>query len=119
MGDRLEVRVSFHPNRLAVSGELDLEHRAYVARVLRSLAETCDWKVVEVDLSRLSFIDSSGLAVFALAHQQLPAIGSRLRIVGVGPAVARVFEMGGLWDVLDIEPLAPPAGPGLLSPAGS
>ena len=50
---------------------------------------------VDVDLAGVSFLDSSGVRVLALASQHRP-----LRVVAASPAVARVLTLTGLDRLL-------------------
>jgi len=48
---------------------------------------------VEVDCSRLEFIDSSGMAALLHANKLLPAERSPVRLTGVGKKVLTILEM--------------------------
>jgi len=84
---------------VALAGELDI---AGVDRVTRDLlrAEATDVSEVVLDLSRLTFIDSSGVAVILAADARSRADGNRLRLIGGSAPVQRVFEVSGLLDRL-------------------
>jgi anti-sigma B factor antagonist len=86
---------------LRLAGELDL----YTAPRLRDhlpavLADDGD---VAVDLSSLSFIDSTGLGDITRIHRQLEAQDRRLILRSPTPVVLRVLEITGLTSNLDIE----------------
>jgi len=55
-----------------------------------------------VDLSGVTFLDSSSIAVLVDAHRLAPTHGSELVIVAPSPACRRVFDILGLDDVLNI-----------------
>lgn len=81
---------------LALSGELDMSNTAAFAGELARLEET--GAVLELDLSKLEFIDSTGIAILVGAHQRL---GERLVIVrSESPGVRRVFSLTGLDEQL-------------------
>jgi len=48
---------------------------------------------VEIDCSRLEFIDSSGMAALLHANKLLPAERSPVRLTGVGKKVLTILEM--------------------------
>jgi anti-anti-sigma factor len=75
---------------LAVAGELDL---ATVPALQDALAQLDGTPALELDLSGVRFMDSSGLRALLTARRDAQAAGRRLRLVGVPPAVARVLEL--------------------------
>lgn len=82
---------------LVVSGELDIagvdEFVEYGEKLLRSGAP-----VVAVDLSDLSFIDSSGIGALVRLGKSAAA-NQRLQLSDVSRPVARVLELTGLTDL--------------------
>ncbi len=84
---------------VALAGELDI---AGVDSVTQELlrAEATDVSEVVLDLSRLTFIDSSGIALILAADARSRADGGRLRLIGGSDPVQRVFEVSGLLDRL-------------------
>lgn len=81
--------------RLALSGELDL---ATVARVEQAVDATLAQGVrtLIVDLSGLSFIDSSGLRLFVVLHQRAVAGGWRLSLTRPQEQAITVLVVSGL-----------------------
>jgi anti-anti-sigma factor len=55
---------------------------------------------VLVDFSEVRFCDSTGIRVLLAALKNQMAGGGTLRLVNVTPAVARVFEMTGLRNLM-------------------
>ena len=86
--------------RLELAGELDLhgvDHLA--ARVVEALtAEGVDR--VDVDLSDLRFIDSSGIQALLRAQAQVRKARVGFQVVAVSRAVERVMDLAGLGDTL-------------------
>jgi anti-anti-sigma factor len=84
-----------------VIGEID----AHTADVLRAqLLPDADGDDVRIDLSAVTFIDSSGLRVLLEAHRTLQQAGRRLVLVAPSRHVVRLFEVTGLTGALDVEP---------------
>lgn len=87
---------------LVVAGELDvasgppLEHA--VARVLDGQGE--DFRL---DLTALTFMDSTGARSLVRVHHRLEAIGRRLVLVSPTPPVRRVLELLGLDGLIAVE----------------
>jgi anti-sigma B factor antagonist len=86
---------------VAVGGELGLgaapELEATVNRLLGS-----DVTSLIVDLTDVTFIDSSGIRVLVSATNRLRATGGSLEIVCTDPNVLRIFEIVGLDRHLSI-----------------
>jgi anti-sigma B factor antagonist len=86
---------------LVVRGDLDLA-------TVDDLRHQLDAVIAEshspayVDLSGVTFFDSSSIAVLVEAHRLAPSRGGELVIVSPSPACRRVFDILGLGDVLDI-----------------
>jgi anti-anti-sigma factor len=80
---------------LAVAGELDL----VTAPILEgSLAQ--DTGDVRLDLTAVTFIDSSGVAGLVRLYRRCESDGCTLRIAACSPQVERVLRIVGLYDTL-------------------
>ena len=77
-------------------GEIDLDSRYRLARCLRGLAGK-----VEVDLSGVTFLDSSGISTLVTAHNALLDAGGKLRLCNPQHNVRTVLDMVGLSDWVD------------------
>lgn len=89
---------------VALRGELDISTLAEAEAEIEA-AESAQPAVLVVDLSDLTFVDSSGVRLVLLADGRARAAGRRLAVcLGEGPAL-RVFHALGLVDKLEI--LAP------------
>jgi anti-sigma B factor antagonist len=73
-----------------VSGELDL---ATAPRLSATVAEHGDAKLLVVDLTGTTFIDSTGVRTLLLADRRCVGSGSRLVVVAGDGAVRRVLEL--------------------------
>lgn len=62
---------------------------------------------VEVDLTRVSFIDSSGINELLRMSQE----GCRVVVTGMSATVARTFSLLGLDEVFDLQASTAPDGP--------
>jgi anti-sigma B factor antagonist len=96
--------------RITPSGELDLATAPILERELDA-ARSDDAAMIVVDLTKLDFIDSTGLGLL-LRINDVCAEADRLRIVNGSPAVVRLFDIAGVRDLLPIissedDPLAP------------
>ena len=85
--------------RIAPAGELDIA----TIEPIRSAVEAAIAQgatVIVFDLSAVTFLDSSALAVFAYAARQV----ERVRVTNPSAIARRVIEQTGLIDVLHVEP---------------
>lgn len=85
--------------RLIGDGEID----AHSVSVLRAVAEDAigsGAEHIDIDLARVTFIDSSGLRALAEAHAAAEARGSTLTIVELSGPVRRILEISGMLDEL-------------------
>jgi anti-sigma B factor antagonist len=88
---------------LAVRGELDLYTAREFEERLLALVESGARGLV-VDLSTSTFVDSSGCRALLHAARSLRQRGGRLVVVNRDPEVARILEVMGLDEFLDIVP---------------
>lgn len=85
---------------LRLAGEADLTTRA-LAEVLTAEAAKKP-RLLLVDVSGLTFIDSAALHEIVRAHRQLRADGCLLALVSPSPRVTRVLQLSGLDQVLPV-----------------
>mgnify|MGYP001594051840 CR=1 FL=1 len=86
---------------LEINGEIDF----HSSRELRGkFQEVLDKKCSKllVNLKKVSYIDSSGLATFVEALQRMKRGGGRLVLAGLAPAVRGVFEIAKLDSIFDL-----------------
>ncbi len=98
----MEHAVREEQGKLVVSfqGEVDLEHSPKAREVL--LGAVKKKQDVLVDLSEVSYIDSSGVASLVEAFQSSKKAGSSFGLVSVNPAALRVLELARLDRVFTI-----------------
>jgi anti-sigma B factor antagonist len=82
---------------LAATGEIDLSAAPRFAQELTALVADGNGTAL-VDLSGVTFIDSSGVRELLAANRQAEAMGMRLQLVNPSAACKRVLEISGVWD---------------------
>lgn len=105
-GDWLQVRIldarGGEPARLVVAGELDRcsaqQLRHTVAGILRGPAP----ETLQIDASRIDFLDSSGIRCLLTCRADAHAAGTRLVLTDPAPSVAQVLEITGLLEVFGL-----------------
>lgn len=84
---------------VTVTGEFDMSMAGLVRQRLGAHLEADE---VILDLTQVTFIDSTGLGVIAQANRVLNSGEvKRLRVIGKQPPVLAVFEAAGLADLLE------------------
>jgi anti-sigma B factor antagonist len=91
------------PGVLALEGEIDLHESPHVKEKLEPLLEDKHPRIV-VDLTGVSYIDSSGLALFIEALQRVQAYGGQLALCGLAASVRTIFEIARLDQIFRIFP---------------
>ncbi len=89
------------PNLLALAGEIDLHQSPEVKEKLNPLIELKLPRIL-VDLTGVSYIDSSGIAVLIDAMQRIQAYGGQLALFGIRASVRTVFEIARLDQIFKI-----------------
>jgi anti-sigma B factor antagonist len=100
MTDGSRLRIDSVDGDLTVAGEID----AHTCGDLDAALAEVGGGDVRVDLTGVTFIDSSGLRVFVEHHHRLADEGSSLRIVRPSRPVQRLFEIAGLDAQFNIDP---------------
>ena len=97
----LSVQVARDEHRLAIIpiGELDMSTAANLDDAVRA-AEATDAPRIVIDLSEVTFMDSTGLKVLLEAGARARANSNRLRLIRGSRRVQRVFELTNTEDVL-------------------
>ena len=90
-------------NVLPLEGEIDLHVAPRLEGSLARITKKRPPQVV-VDLSGVTFIDSSGLAVLIRAMQDIQKYGGKLTLSGMNDHVRPIFEMARLDQVFLIDP---------------
>lgn len=89
---------------LSVAGEIDLYTAPEFLEALRDASK--DARVLILDLTRISYVDSAGLSAFLVVYKQLSSRGAALYIVAPpnSPGVSRVIEITRLDSLIPVRP---------------
>ncbi|KIL52211.1 anti-sigma factor antagonist [Jeotgalibacillus soli] len=86
---------------VAIAGEID----AFTAPKLRETLDPLSIKedlLLIIDLSDVSYMDSTGIGVFVGLFKGIKAKGGHLKLVGLSDRLTRLFDITGLADIMDI-----------------
>lgn len=115
MSDLIECRVEAVEggHLVTVAGEVDLGTAPRLAEVLAQFTTGS----VMVDLTDVTFLDSSGLNALVAAHRHIERRHETLTILGADDAVRRLFELTSLDTVLHLDGQRPHSGDGAAAAA--
>lgn len=93
------------PVLLKVAGELDHHTAPQLTRALDDVP-LADGPAVVIELSGLTYCDSTGITVFVTAYHRVQAAGGSLSLAGLNHDLTRVFQTVGLDQVFMLHPTA-------------
>lgn len=89
------------PAAIFLSGEYDLARREELERELSSAGQS---DTVVLDLSDVTYLDSTALTCFIRLRKRMMARGEcRIRLAGVRPQIRRLFQVSNLDQVFELE----------------
>lgn len=101
---------------VTVSGELDHHTSPELTQALRDVSFAPDTPTV-IDLTELTYCDSTGITVLVTAYQRAKQHDSGLMVAGLDGNLMRVFQIVGLDQILTFAPTVADA-IGALKPTG-
>jgi len=91
------------PNVLPLEGDIDLHVSPAVTESLNAMIRKKPDRIV-IDLSRVTYIDSAGVAVLILAMQEVEAYGGNFFLSGLQETLRLIFETSRLDRTFRIFP---------------
>ena len=103
-GPILELTVDGGPTTTVVlAGELDPATAPNLRDAVGDLVADPDVERVVLDLSGLTFLDSSGLRVFVTAREELRERGAELVLRGPSANTQRLLDITGLGEIIAVD----------------
>lgn len=98
----MEVYTNFEGNNIVFGlvGELDEHSAAFVRRKMDEKLQEENFENAVLDLSRLSFMDSTGIGVVIGRYKLLCKQNKRLFVRDPSPTVDKIFRMSGLYEII-------------------
>ena len=84
-----------------VTGELDHHTAPEFIRLVESKLKDAEITVLELDCKGLSFMDSSGIGAMLGRSKTMKRKNGKMRIKNLRPNVKKIFEMSGLFSVIE------------------
>ena len=91
------------PNVMPLEGDIDLHVSPVVAETLNAMIKKKPERIV-IDLSRATYIDSSGVAALIQAMQEVEAYGGKFFLSGLQETLRSIFEISRLDRTFRIFP---------------
>ena len=103
---RISLQKEGMPDGMALallSGQLTLTHTKLFQTELGKVLES-GYTNVQIDLSNVTYIDSTGLAAFIPIHQKFQEAGGSVSIINPRRLIRHIFTSSKLDEVLNIGP---------------
>lgn len=102
----MNVNVQFREDGHIVRGLIEGEIDTYTAPVLRGELNAIsveEGMLIELNLSKISYMDSTGLGIFVAFYKKVMKENAQLKLIGLTNRLIRLFDITGLSDLMDIE----------------
>ena len=86
-----------------ISGEVDHHGAGEIMAALDREIDAVLPSRLELDLSGVTFMDSSGIAVLLRAHRRMGQLDGRLSVTGVPPQPRRVLDAAGVGRIISLQ----------------
>lgn len=83
-------------------GELDHHTAEKVRQQVEQKIEVNSVRHILLNLEELTFMDSSGLGVILGRYKQITQLGGKMIICAISPSIYRLFELSGMFKILEI-----------------
>jgi stage II sporulation protein AA (anti-sigma F factor antagonist) len=98
----LDTRLDKNGLALRLTGEIDHHRSAQLMQELETQLDLESPRQVELDLSGVTFMDSSGIALLLRLYRSLALTGGKLKVVGVPAQPGKVLKAAGLGRLFTI-----------------
>ena len=102
----MNVNVQFREEGKVLKGFVEGEIDTFTAPVLREeldLIRMVEGQSIEINLSKVTYMDSTGLGIFVAFYKKATREKVALKLVGLTNRLVRLFEITGLKDLMIIE----------------
>ena len=84
----------------SLSGEIDHHGAREIMEMLDSRIDSEMPRRLRMDLSSVTFMDSSGIAVLLRAHKRMAALDGRVEVINIPQQAERVLRAAGLQRIM-------------------
>ncbi|OEH93591.1 anti-sigma F factor antagonist [Bacillus solimangrovi] len=83
-----------------LQGELDHHTSEQLREEIQAVLEERKIQHLILNMESLTFMDSSGLGVILGRYKQIQSQGGRMLVCSISPSVQRLFEMSGIFKII-------------------
>ncbi|MDI6706447.1 MAG: anti-sigma F factor antagonist [Bacillota bacterium] len=83
-----------------IRGELDHHTANEIREYIDYNLENNPVKNLIIDMSELSFMDSSGIGVLIGRYKKVTALGGKTAVVNENKQISKVLEVSGIYDII-------------------
>lgn len=100
----MEITYGIQSNILTINliGELDEYSAEYARRTIDQLIEPCPYQGVVLDMSRMTFMDSTGIGVIIGRYKILKRHGCQLYVKNPSVTVNKLLKLSGLYEIMQL-----------------
>ncbi|SMB95044.1 anti-anti-sigma regulatory factor, SpoIIAA [Desulfonispora thiosulfatigenes DSM 11270] len=98
----IAIKIKKNSLIVKVSGELDLVVAKEFSESVDKVLQNKPIKSLILDLSMVSFIDSSGLGAILGRYKIIQQQGGKMSIFGAIPSVYRILELSGIMKIIPV-----------------
>jgi len=106
-GERESLTITASDRGWVLVGEIDASNTVTLDAALREVPNA-DTGVIELDMSGVTFMDSSGLRILVELAQRARTAGQCIALVETTPNVDRLIDLAELRDFLGVRSSFPP-----------
>ncbi|SOC42129.1 STAS domain-containing protein [Ureibacillus acetophenoni] len=102
----MELNIHFRKINNVLSVFIEGEIDTFTAPKLREKLESIvisQERLIELDLSKVTYMDSTGLGVFVALYKNVTRENGNLKLVGLTARIKRLFNITGLSELMNIE----------------
>lgn len=107
IGDKMmNIKIELLQDGRNVKGFVNGEIDAFTAPILKEKLAEINLKDnlhVELNLTDVSYMDSTGLGVFVGFYKRINTANSHLQLTGLSSRLKRLFDITGLGEIMDIQ----------------
>ena len=89
--------------RVTIDGDIDHHSAKYIREQIDTAIFYCRPSEVVMDLSKVSFMDSSGLGLILGRFTRIREIGGHLKLLDPTPQTVKILELAGVGQLIAIE----------------
>ncbi|HVL32635.1 MAG TPA: STAS domain-containing protein [Actinomycetota bacterium] len=101
LGFSVNVRKNGATSEVSVTGDLDLVTAPELSAALNEAVQHCSAESLILDLSGITFMDSSGLRVLLRTADACKSTGVFLYLTGVTPQIQKLLTLAGVAEWFD------------------